>query len=109
MTAMFNLKCPRIGMAVVMGAAISGPTVFAASAHDTGSCLVEVLYSEMLPAAPPFYHTVRARLRVTPPDQPPFETTVVRTIPWPAPPPRQGQRIREACEQASAQSLFHPF
>jgi hypothetical protein len=96
-------------MAVAIAAAISGSTAFAASAHDARSCLVEVLYSEMLPPAPPFYHTVKARLLVTPSDRPPFETTVVRAIPWQAPPPRQGQRVWMPCEQVSAQSGFRLF
>ena len=77
--------------------------------RDAKSCFVEVLYSEMLPAAPPFYHTVKARLLVTSADRPAFEITVVRTIPWQAPPPRQGQRTRLACEQVSALSDFHLF
>ena len=77
--------------------------------HDAGSCLVEVLYSEELPVGPLFYHTVKARLLVTPADQPPFETTVERAIPWQAPPPRQGQRLRIPCEKVLAQSGFRLF
>jgi hypothetical protein len=96
-------------MAVAIAAMISGSTAFAASTRDARSCLVEVLTSEMLPAAPPFYHAVKARLLITPAERPPFETTVVRTIPWQAPPPRQGQRVRLACEQVSAQSDFRLF
>jgi hypothetical protein len=107
MTAMFILR--RIGAAVAITAVIPASTAFAASAHGAHSCLVEVLSSEMLPAAPPFYHTVKARLLVTPTDRPPFETTVMRTIPWQAPPPRQGQRIWEACEQVLDQSVFYLF
>jgi hypothetical protein len=70
-------------------------------------CLVEVLHSEELPLAPPFYHTVRATLRVTPPDRPPFETTVRRAIPWQSPPPRQGQRILVPCDLALIESSLH--
>lgn len=75
--------------------------------HDARSCLVEVLHSEELPLGPLFYHTVKARLLVTPADRPPFETTVARAIPWQAPPPRQ--HVWVACESVSAQSDFHLF
>ena len=109
MTAMFTLHYPRTGIAVAIATAISAATVFAASARDADSCLVEVLSSEMLTASPPFYHTVKATLLVTPADRPAYETTVVRTIPWQAPPPRQGQRTWMTCEQASAQYDFHLF
>ena len=44
--------------------------------HDARSCLVEVLTSEELPVGPPFYHTVKARLFVTPANQAAFETSV---------------------------------
>jgi hypothetical protein len=77
--------------------------------REAKPCFVEVLYSEMLPAAPPFYHIVKARLLVTPSDRPPFETTVVRTIPWQAPPPRQGQRLSMSCEAVQADSGFRLF
>lgn len=77
--------------------------------HEAKPCFVEVLYSEMLPAAPPFYHAMKARLLVTPSDRPPFETTVVRTIPWQAPPPRQGQRLSTSCEAVQADSGFRLF
>jgi hypothetical protein len=63
----------------------------------------------MLPIGPLAYHTVRTRLLVTPPDRQPFETTVERAIPWQAPPPRQGQRLRVACESVLAQSGFRLF
>ena len=109
MTAMLTLRSRPIGMAVAIAAVISGSTAFAASAHVARSCVVEVLYSEMLPIGPLFYHTVKVRLLVTPADRRPFETTVERAIPWQAPPPRQGQRMRMACEQISAQSSFRLF
>jgi hypothetical protein len=109
MIAMLTLQSRRIAMAVAMATAISESTAFAASAHDARSCVVEVLYSEMLPIGPLFYHTMKVRLLVTPADRPPFETTVERAIPWQAPPPRQGRRMRMACEQVSAQSSFLPF
>lgn len=96
-------------MAVAIAAAVSGSTAFAASAHDARSCLVEVLHSEMLPAAPPFYHAVKSRLLITPADRPPFETTVERTIPWQAPPPRRGQRTFVSCEAVQAEYGFRLF
>ena len=74
--------------------------------HDAKSCRVQVLYSEELPVGPLFYHTVRARLLVTPADQPPFETTVERAIPWQAPPPRQGQRVFVSCEAVQSEYGF---
>lgn len=109
MTAMFTLRSRRIGLAVAVAAAISGSGAFAASAHDARSCLVQVLHSEELPVGPLFYHTVKVRLLVMPADRPAFETLVERAIPWQAPPPRQGQRMRMACEQMSAQSGFRLF
>lgn len=76
---------------------------------DMQSCLVEVLYSEELPVGLAFHHTYRATLRVTPADRPPFVTTVEREIPWQAPPPRQGQRLRMPCDPALLESSFRPF
>ena len=99
----------RAALVMTMLALLASPCASRAGQHDAQSCLVEVLYSEMLPAAPPFYHTVKARLLVTSADRGAFETTVVRTIPWQAPPPRQGQRTRLACEQVTAVSDFHLF
>lgn len=96
-------------MAVAIAAVVSGPGAFAASAHDANSCLVEVLTSEMLPVGPLFYHTVKTWLLVTPPDRQPFETTVVRAIPWQAPPPRRGQRRFVSCEMVQADSGFGLF
>jgi hypothetical protein len=99
----------RAAFVMTMLALLTLPCASRAGQHDAQACLVEVLYSEMLPAAPPFYHTVKTRLLVTSADRVTFETTVVRTIPWQAPPPRQGQRDRVACEQVSALSGFHLF
>jgi hypothetical protein len=94
----------RAALVITMLALLALPCASRARQHDARSCLVEVLYSEELPLGPMFYHTVRERLRVTPADQPPFETTVERAIPWQAPPPRQGQRTRVPCESVLAQS-----
>jgi len=76
---------------------------------NQGLCLVEVLRSEELPLAPPFHHTVKATLLVTPPDRPPFETTVLRVIPWQSPPPRQGQRVWVSCDPALIKSSLRLF
>jgi hypothetical protein len=71
-------------------------------------CIVEVLQSEELPGAPIFQNLVRATLRITSADHPPFETTVVRLIPWQVPPPRRGQRIKSLCDPSALSSLtFH--
>jgi hypothetical protein len=94
---------------MTMLAVVASPSALHAGQHDARSCLVEVLNSEMLPASPPFYHTVKASLLIMPVDRPAYEATVVRTIPWQAPPPRQGQRKWMACEQVSAQYDFHLF
>jgi hypothetical protein len=99
----------RAALVMTMLALLALSCASRAGQHDAQSCLVEVLHSEMLPAAPPFYHAVKARLLITPVDRPPFETTVVRTIPWQAPLPRQGQRVWMPCEQALAQYDFRLF
>jgi hypothetical protein len=73
-------------------------------------CFVEVLYSEELPGAPIFQNLVRARLRVTLADRPPFETTVEKFMPWQVPPPRRGQRFKMLCDPAAFSSFsFLPF
>ena len=91
-------------VALMLALAVMAQSVRAAQGaqRDAKSCFVEVLYSEELPAAPPFYRTVKARLLVTPADRAAFEATVVRTIPWQAPPPRQGQRLSMSCEAVQA-------
>jgi hypothetical protein len=79
------------------------------SAGDTSDgrvvCIIEVLHSEELPGAPIFQNLVRATLRITLPDSPPFETTVESFIPWQVPPPRQGQRLKLLCDPARLGSL----
>jgi hypothetical protein len=72
-----------------------------ATKADAQSCLVQVLRSEEIPLGPMFYHTVKATLLVTPPDRPPFQTTVEKVTPWQVPPPRQGQRAWVTCDPAS--------
>jgi hypothetical protein len=64
-------------------------------------CSIEVLRSEELPGAPIYQNRVRATLLVTAPGRVPFETTVVRLIPWQVPPPRQGQRLTVLCDPVS--------
>jgi hypothetical protein len=73
--------------------------------RTTGLCVVEVLFSEELPGAPIFQNWVRATLRITPPDKPPFETTVSRHIPWQVPPPRRRQRQTMPCNASSLSSF----
>jgi hypothetical protein len=73
----------------------------AASLADRAACLVEVLHSEELPYAPDYHHLVKATLLVTPPGGAAFETTVLKYIPWQAPPPRRGQRPRMWCDPAN--------
>jgi hypothetical protein len=46
---------------------------------------------------------------VTPPGAPPFETTVLKVIPWQVPPPRRGQRVRVHCDSAPVNSSFGLF
>ncbi len=64
-------------------------------------CSIEVLRSEELPGAPIYQNRVRATLLVNAPGRAPFETTVVKLIPWQVPPPRQGQRLTVLCDPAS--------
>jgi hypothetical protein len=94
---------------LVLGVIVQSARAGQGAQHDAKSCFVEVLYSEMPPAAPPLYHTVKARLLVTPADKAAFETTVVRTIPWQAPPPRQGQRLSVSCKAVQADYGFRLF
>ena len=80
----------------------------AASLADRAACLVEVLHSEEPPYAPDYHHLVKATLLVTPPRGAAFETTVLKYIPWQAPPPRRGQRLRMRCDPANLDPLaFH--
>jgi hypothetical protein len=79
------------------------------TSRDSRACLVEVLYSEELPIGPLFHHTVKAAVLVTPPGAPPFETTVLKVIPWQVPPPRRGQRVRVPCDSALVNSSFGLF
>lgn len=91
----------------LIAAMIAGAIIAMANAAQGGQfCTAEVLHSEMLPVGPAFHHTIKATLLVTPTDRPPFETTVVRVIPWQAPPPRQGQRQRVPCDPALLPSSF---
>jgi hypothetical protein len=64
-------------------------------------CGIEVLRSEELPGAPIYQNRVRTTLRVSAPGRVPFETSVVRLIPWQVPPPRQGQRMSVLCDPES--------
>jgi hypothetical protein len=87
------------------GAGRSAP----AASGDRVKCIVEVLDSDELPGAPIFQNLVRARLRVTLADRPPFETTMEKFMPWQAPPPRRGQRMQMLCDQRAFNSLAFPF
>jgi hypothetical protein len=85
-------------------------TAAAQAGHRTQrSCMVEVLYSEEVPIGPFFHHTVKAAVLVTPPDAPPFETTVEKVIHWQVPPPRRGQRMRVSCDLAVLKSSSRLF
>jgi hypothetical protein len=87
---------------------IAGASIAIGSAAQAGAqlCSAEVLYSEMLPVGPAFYYTIKATLLVAPTNRPPLEATVVRAIPWQAPPPRQGQRQRVPGDPALLPSSF---
>ncbi len=95
--------------AVILATTLLLAAVAAARAAEPNACVVEVLHSEELPGAPIFQHLVRARLRITPPDQPAFETTVERFMPWQVPPPRRGQLLRLACDPAVLNSFLFAF
>ena len=64
-------------------------------------CSIEVVRSEELPGALIYQNRVRATLLVKAPGRVPFETSVVRLIPWQVPPPRQGQRLSVLCDPES--------
>jgi hypothetical protein len=98
-------------VAAMLALTVMPPSVRAeqGSRHDAKSCRVDVLYSEELPVGPLFYHTVKARLLVTPADRPPFETTVERVISWQAAPPRRGQRVYVSCDTVQGDSSFRLF
>ena len=66
---------------LLLGVMVQSARAGQGAQHDAKSCFVEVLDSEELPAAPPFYRTVKARLLVTPADRAAFETTVARAFP----------------------------
>lgn len=101
----------RIATTLFLGAAAAAWTsdhahlAAAERTKDRGLCMVEVLHSEELPGAPIFQNLARERLRVTAPQQPPFETTVERLMPWQVPPPRRGQRLKLACDSAVLNSF----
>ena len=88
------------------GADHSGNRVVADARGGVVKCTVEVLRSEALPGAPINQNLIRTTLQISTPDIPPFETTVVKLIPWQAPPPRQGQRLTVACDPANFVSHF---
>jgi hypothetical protein len=68
-------------------------------------CVARVLISEELPYAPMGYWLVRVTLQVTPRGGPPFETTVLHTMPWQGPPPRKGETFRVRCDPANPGDL----
>jgi hypothetical protein len=74
---------------------------FAETRDGRVRCSIEVLRSEELPGASIYQNRVRATLLVNAPGRVPFETNVVRLIPWQVPPPRQGQRRTVLCNPAS--------
>jgi hypothetical protein len=90
-----------------LGASAHAAEMQPSAKADAHSCFVQVLYSEEIPLGPMFYHTVKATLLVTPPDRPPFQTTVEKVTPWQVPPPRQGQRAWVYCDAASLNAF--PF
>jgi hypothetical protein len=79
---------------------IRGGTI-AATRDGRVRCSIEVLRSEELPGAAIYQNRVRTTLLVNAPGRVPFETTVVRLIPWQVPPPRQGQRLTMLCDPES--------
>ncbi len=87
------------------GSAQAGPGRHAAALAPR-ACLVEVLWSEVVPVGPLFHHTFEETLRITPPNGSPVTRTVEQVIPWQAPPPRQGQRMMMACDSALIRASF---
>jgi hypothetical protein len=96
MDAMKSIAAATMLLMLVTGAAEAGQR----GEREARSCRIEVLHSEEIPIGPQFYHTVKAHLLVTAPGASPFETTVIKVIPWQVPPPRRGQRVRVRCDPA---------
>jgi hypothetical protein len=87
-------------MTIALLTMVTGAEARPSGERAARSCRIEVLHSEELPIGPLFHHTVKTHLLVNAPGTPPFETTVIRVIPWQVPPPRRGQRVRVRCDRA---------
>ena len=74
----------------------------ASAAPRRKTCMLDVLRSEELSGAPPFYHLVKATLRITVPSGLAFETNFEGLFPWQIPPPRQGQRLRSGSPSSAS-------
>ena len=97
------MKHMVLAVALLLGAAASAQ---ASPGRGRPVCTVEVLHSEELTYSPINYHLVRADLLVVPPDHQAFQTTVQKLIPWQAPPPRRGERVRFPCNSAAWRDFF---
>jgi hypothetical protein len=105
---MSALKHPIIAATLVLGMTATasaadpiGRGAFTEASDGRVMCNIQVIRSEELPGAPIYQNRVRATLLVNAPGRAPFETTVVKLIPWQVPPPRQGQRMTVLCDPAS--------
>jgi len=106
-TAFCLAPCLALSLAMVGAACAAGQSWHGGvieSRDGRVSCHIEVLRSEELPGAPIFQNLVKATLLVNAPGTPPFETTVVKLLPWQMPPPRQGQRLIVPCDPTSLSS-----
>jgi hypothetical protein len=101
------MKLVIAAAALLIGATFAGATREAnASPGDQGQiCVAKVLHSEETPFAPPERWRVKVTLEITAPGGQAFETTLQDTVPWQAPPPRQGQTFRLRCDPANPSDL----
>jgi hypothetical protein len=101
------MKLTIAATTLLAGAILVGAVQMArASAGNRGPvCIAKVLHSEELPFAPVGHWLVKVTLRILPPNGGAFETTMQDTMPWQAPPPRQGQTFRLRCDPANPADL----
>jgi hypothetical protein len=87
---------------VLVVAVASGALARSHGDMSARACHLEVLHSEELPVGPMFYHTVKASVLITAPGEPPVVRSVEGAIPWQVPAPRQGRKMRVACDAVGA-------
>jgi hypothetical protein len=92
-----------VAVATLLAGALLTPQ--ASFASQDRACIARVLHSEELPFALSGHWLVKVSLEVTPPNGAVYEINLHDTMPWQAPPPRQGQRFRLQCDPAKPAGL----